>query len=79
MRPLVGLGVVIHVAITIFSIHSPWFALAVANELVSINTIMPHAKVVPHFMSDDLIIKMIFIQLINIQYHEIFLSSNYKG
>ena len=58
MRPLVGLGVVIHVAVTVFPIHSPWFASAVANELISENTIMPHAKVVSHFMSNDLIIKM---------------------
>ena len=72
MRPLVGLGVVIHVTVTIFSVLSPWFALGVvANELHSAvapnSTIMPHAKVMPHFMSDDLIIRMICIQQINVQ------------
>ena len=71
MRPLVSFGVVIHVAVTIFSVHSPGFALGVvANELNSAvcpnSTIMPHAKVMPHFMSDDLIIRMICIQQINI-------------
>ena len=59
MRPLVCLGVVIHVAVTVFPIHSPWFASAVANELISENTIMPHAKVMSHFMRNDLIIRMI--------------------
>ena len=72
MRPLVGFGVVIHVAVTIFSVHSPGFALGVvANELNSAvgpnSTIMPHAKVMPHFMSDNLIIRRICIQQVNVQ------------
>ena len=69
MRPLVSFGVVIHVAVTIFSVHSPGFALGVdaieLNSAVGPNsTIMPHAKVMPHFMSDDLIIRMICIKKI---------------
>ena len=58
MRPLVGPRVVIHVAVTILSILPPWFASAAANVLSVLNTIMPHAEVVAHLMSDDLVIGM---------------------
>ena len=69
MRPLVGPRVVIHVAVTIFSILPPWFASAAANVLSVLNTIMPHPKVVTHLMSDDLVIGMICIQQINMAYN----------
>ena len=69
MRPLVGPRVVIHVAVTIFSILPPWFASATANVLSVLNTIMPHAKVVTHLMSDDLVIGMICIQHINMAFN----------
>ena len=69
MRPLVSPRVVIHVAVTVFSILPPWFASAAANVLSVLNTIMPHAKVVTHLMSDDLVIGMICIQHINMAYN----------
>ena len=54
MRPFVCFRVVIHVPIAVLAILSPWFAVSTAYVLVILDTVMPHPKIVAHFMCYDL-------------------------